>query len=212
MRFKKMLTIVTLAILGLLTLGLPTTPQAAEFSADMDTRAQGQVVVQSKIFIKGDLSRHEMNQQGYRMILINRPDKGVAWTLMPQEKSYLEITVDPADRDEIMPQNWEQALKKEGKTLGQETANGIRCNKYELVDEDKEKVIYWIAEKEKLPVRIVTAETEINFRNLKQAKQPNQLFEIPAGYRKMVMPQMPGMDNMQGMPGSGNTPAFPISR
>ncbi len=213
MCLKQRTVIITLTALLLISLGLLPTLQAAEFSADMETKSRGQIVALGKIFMKGDLSRHEMSQGGQKVTLIHRPDKGVAWTLIPQEKSYLEMAVDP-EEEGLMSGDWQRELKKEGKHLGSETVNGTKCNKYELVD-DGEKVTYWIAKKEELPVRIVTSETEVNYRNIRTGKQPDHLFKVPAGYRKMVMPQMPGMPgmgNMQGMPGGGKMPSFPSSR
>ena len=213
MRLKKMIITITLSTIFLISLGLLPALQAAEFSADMETKSRGQIVTQGKIFMKGDLSRHEMTQGGRKVTLINRPDKGIVWTLMVLEKSYLEMTIDP-EEEEMMSDDWHRELKKEGKQLGSETVNGIKCNKYELTD-DGEKVTYWIAKKEELPVRIITSETEVNYRNIRTGNQPDQLFQIPAGYRKLVMPQipgMPGMGNMQGMPGGGNMPSFPNSR
>jgi len=213
MRLRKFIVTMTISTIFLLNLSLLPTLQAAEFSADMETKSRGQIVAQGKIFMKGALSRHEMNQDGHKVILIHRPDKGIAWTLMPQEKSYLEMAFDP-DEEEMMSKDWHRELKKEGQHLGSETVNGIKCDKYELVDGGK-KVTYWIAKKEELPVRIITSDGEINYRNIRSEKQPDHLFQVPASYRKMVMPQMPGMPgmgNMQGMPEGGNMPSFPSSR
>ena len=213
MRLKNRSLIITLTALLFTSLGILPALHAAEFSADMETRSKGQVVTQGKIFMKGYLSRHEMNNSGRKVTVIARPDKGVAWTLMPQEKSYLEMTID-LDNDEFTPDNWDQDMKKDARLLGSETVNGVKCNKYELLNEDG-KIIYWIAKKEELPVRIISAETEVNYRNIRSGSQPNHLFQLPAGYRKLVMPKipgMPGMGNMQGMPGGGNMPSFPNPR
>lgn len=213
MNLKKRALTIALTAVFVVSLGFLSSLQAAEYSADMETRSRGQIVVQGKFFIKGEQSRHEMNQGGRKFIMINRLDKGVVWTLMPQEKSYLEMAID-LDDNEIMPDNWKPLLEKEGKKLGSETVNGINCNKYEITDEG-EKVTYWIAKREGMAVRIVTTETEVNFRNIHTGKQPDHLFQIPTGYRKFAMPQIPGMEgmgNMQGMPEGGNMPAFPSSR
>ena len=202
MNLKKTFLSLALTTIFVISLGFLSPLQAAEYSADMETRSRGHVVIKGKFFIKGEQSRHEMNQGGRKIIMINRLDKGVAWTLMPQEKSYLEMAID-LDDNEIMPDNWKPLLEKEGKKLGSETVNGMNCNKYEITDEG-EKVTYWIAKKEGMAVRIITTETEVNFRNIRTGKQPDHLFQIPTGYRKFAMPQIPGMQgmgNMQGMPG-----------
>ncbi|MEA3333795.1 MAG: DUF4412 domain-containing protein [Pseudomonadota bacterium] len=207
MNLKKTALTIALTTIFIISLSLLSPLQAAEYSADMETRSQGHIVVQGKIFIKGELSRHEMNQGGRKVIMISRLDKGVAWTLMPQEKSYLEMSID-LDDNEIMPDNWKSLLEKEGKKLGSETVNGIKCNKYEITDEG-EKVTCWIAKKEGMAVRIVTTESEVNYRNIRTGQQSDHLFQIPTGYRKFAMPQIPGM---QGMQEGGNMPAFPSAR
>ncbi|MEA1923132.1 MAG: DUF4412 domain-containing protein [Pseudomonadota bacterium] len=215
MNLKKTGLSIALTIVFIISLGFLSSLQAAEYSAEMETRSQGHVVAKGKFFIKGNQSRNEMNQGGREIILISRPDKGVVWTLMPQGKSYLEMAIDlDDDDDEIMPDNWKPLLEKEGKKLGRETVNGIKCDKYEITDEG-ETITYWIAVKEGMAIRILTPETEVNYRNINTGKQPDHLFQIPSGYRKFAMPQIPGMEgmgNMQGMSEGGNMPAFPSSR
>ncbi|MBN2707346.1 MAG: DUF4412 domain-containing protein [Deltaproteobacteria bacterium] len=195
MKPRKNYRITIMGALLLVLLLAPVLP-AAEFSADMETRVAGKTVSRGRIFIKGDLSRHEMNQEGRRMIIINRPDRGLTWTMMPQEKSYLEIAMVNRD-DEMMPENWSADLRRSASRRGTETIDGIACDKYELVAEG-EKVRYWIDPKNDLPVRVVSQDTEINYRNLHPGPQSADLFEIPAGWRKISFPQLPGM------PGMGN--------
>ncbi|MCD6533390.1 MAG: DUF4412 domain-containing protein [Deltaproteobacteria bacterium] len=210
MDLKKRALSVALTTIFVISLGFMSSLQAAEYSADMETRSRGHVVIKGKFFIKGEQSRNEMTQGGRDVIMISRLDKGVVWTLMPQEKSYMEMAIDLND-NEIMPDNWKTLLEKEGKKLGSETVNGVNCNKYEITDEG-EKVTYWIAKNEGMAVRIVTTETEVNFRNIRTGKQPDHLFQIPTGYRKFAMPQIPGMQGMPGMQEGGNMPAFPNPR
>ena len=198
-RLKKGLWIT--AILVIVFFGLRPGLQAAEFSADMEITAGGQTVAQGKIFVKGDLTRQEMSHDGHKITVINRPDKGVTWTLMPRAKNYIESSF-AADSEKQLPDNWSQKLKNEAKSLGSETVNGMKCDKYEISG-DGEKVTYWIARGKDLPVRIRTAGSEINYRNIRTGKQPDRLFKLPAGYHKFAIPNIPGMQgmgNMQGMP------------
>jgi len=127
-------------ILGIvLLLGIIFSPilQATDFCADMETKAKnGQVMVIGKMCVKGQKSRHEMKQGGRTMIMINRPDKHIAWSLMPQSKQYMGIPLNEEEMDN-QPDNWDQELKKGGKFIGQETVNGVKCNKYELREENQ---------------------------------------------------------------------------
>ena len=189
-------------ILGIILLiGIIFSPllQATDFCADMETKAKnGQVMVLGKMCVKGEKSRHEMNQGGRTMIMISRPDKHVAWSLMPQSKQCMEVPLDPDDMGN-QPENWNRDLKKEGKFLGKETVNGIECKKYEL-NEDHSKVTYWISAKDNIPVRIISDEMEVNYKNIRTDNVSDKLFEIPAGYRKLNIPNIPGMMPGGGMP------------
>ena len=186
-------------ILGIvLLLGITCNPflQAADFCADMETKANNnsQVMVMGKICIKGKKSRYEMNRGGRTMIMINRPDKHVAWSLMPQSKQYMEVPITEEEM-EGQPENWSRDLKKEGKFIGKESANGVECNKYELNRENGE-VTYWISRKDDIPVRILSEKMEVNYKNIRTGNIPDNLFEIPTGYKKLNIPNIPGM--MQG--------------
>jgi len=214
MQPKKSTIIITLTALLFIGLSLIPNLQAAEFSADMEISSRGEIIGRGKIFIKGDISRHEMGQDGHKVTVINRSDKGVVWTLIPQNRSYLEAAIGYED-DEMIPENWSKDLEKEATRLGSETVNGIKCNKYELTDDEGGKITYWISKKDNIPVRIVTPDSEVNYRNIRFSHQPDQLFQIPAGYRKFALPKMPGMPgmgNMQGGPGGGGMPPFPSPR
>ena len=213
MNLKKIALSLALTTIFVISFAFLSSLQAAEYSADMETRSRGHIVIKGKFYVTEEKSRNEMNQGGRKIIMISRLDKGVVWTLMPQEKSYMEMGID-LDDNEIMPDNWKSLLDKEGKKLGRETVNGIKCDKYEITDEG-EKVTYWIAIKGGMAVRIVTTETEVNYHNIRTGKQPDHLFQIPTGYRKFALPQIPGMQgmgNMPGMPEGGNMPAFPSPR
>lgn len=194
----------TLAIAAffLFFLGLLPALQAAEFSADMEISRKGKVVAQGKIFVQEELNRTEMNQNGRSITIISRPDKGLVWSLMPQAKTYMEMPIDK-DNENNYSDNLMQNLKNRGHKIATETVNNIACEKYELTEEGH-KMTYWIAVKEKLPVRIVTDDNEINYRNIKVGRQPDHLFKPPAGYRKFTMPSMPGMPGGANMPGGGH--------
>ena len=67
---------------------------AAEFSADL-IRSGGGDKETSKVFIKGKLRREEIMEDGeVGVVNITRPDKGVSWNLMPNDKMYMEIPLE----------------------------------------------------------------------------------------------------------------------
>ncbi|RLB68323.1 MAG: hypothetical protein DRH03_09960, partial [Deltaproteobacteria bacterium] len=94
MRSQKSRITVILGIVLLLGIIFSPLLQATDFCADMETKAKnGQVMVIGKMCVKGQKSRHEMKQGGRTMIMINRPDKHIAWSLMPQSKQYMEVPI-----------------------------------------------------------------------------------------------------------------------
>ena len=192
---------VTVILVILLFFGIIFSPllQAADFCADMETKAKsGQVMVIGKMCVKGKKSRHEMSQGGRTMIMINRPDKHIAWSLMPQSKQYMEVPISEEEM-ESQPESWNRDLKKKGKFLGKESVNGVECNKYEMT-QDSEKVTYWISRKDDIPIRILSDEMEVNYKNIRTGNISDSLFEIPAGYHKLNIPNIPGMMQGGGMP------------
>lgn len=199
MRSQKSRITVILGIVILLGIIFSPLLQATDFCADMETKAKnGQVMVIGKMCVKGQKSRHEMKQGGRTMIMINRPDKHIAWSLMPQSKQYMEVPITEEEM-ESQPENWNRDLKKEGKFLGKETINGVECNKYEL-SEENEKITYWISKKDDIPVRILSNEMEVNYKNIHTGNISDSLFEIPSGYHKLNIPNIPGMMQGGGMP------------
>jgi len=88
---KKLSIIGALFTFCLLISGLA---DAYEFSADTIFTSEGQKMT-GKIFSKSDKSRMEMNTQGHQMIMISRMDKKVAWNIMPDQKMYMEMPIDP---------------------------------------------------------------------------------------------------------------------
>lgn len=179
-----------------------------DFCADIETKAKdGRVASVGHICIKGRKVRHEMSHDGQKTIIISRPDKGVAWTLMTQQKRYLEMPVEKAEKDNPAD-DWKddyQELQKKGKKVGTETVNGVKCYKYILKTEDG-TVTYWIMKNAEIPVRILTDDgTVVNYKNIKTGSLPDSLFEIPPGYSKFNLPGLGGMMQkmMQSLGGKG---------
>jgi len=185
-------------------------PAAADtsFCADIVTHSpDGQSIALGHICIKGQKARHEMKKDGQATIIISRPDKGVAWTLMTQQKRYLEMSIDKAAQDDPAS-NWSddyQELQKTGKKMGTETVNGVKCYKYQLTTEDG-TVTYWVMKSTGIPVRIIAADgTVVDYKNIKTGSLPDSLFEIPPGYSKFNLPSLGGMMQkmMQSLGGQG---------
>jgi hypothetical protein len=167
-----------------------------EYSADM-VMDSGQGTFNSKTYhALGGKDRQEMNVQGTTSIIITRQDKKVAWTLMPAQKTYMEMSL-------------EESAQKSGSanvndcdmdmsSQGDETVNGVKANKSKVSMTCPDNVKYdgtmWVT-KEGIMVKMdaVTvvegnqAHVKIDLKNLKIGTQDPGLFEIPAGYQKFDM-------------------------
>lgn len=174
---------------------------AAEFSADMvQTMPHG--THKGKIFVKGNNFRQEIDMQGAKQITIFRQDKNVVWVLMPESKMYMEMSSDaqPENVPQVDPQRFEQMAEK--KYLGKQTVNGYVCETHQYIYHDKSMgtVTHWFSKKLNFPVKMETqgpsGHTMTEYKNISEKGLSDKVFEIPAGYQKMGMPKIPGMEGM----------------
>jgi len=167
---------------------------AAEFSADLLLKQAGETIT-GKVYVKGDKTRQEYLQRGEQQVMIFRFDKGIMWVLIPAEKIYMEMSSqEGAVYDPRLDQNiGDMAVQK---YLGKETANGYPCEKYQYIYNDKAMgtVTQWFSKKLAYPIK-----TEYNapsgymlteYKNIKEGKVENSLFEIPGDYALMSLPGM----------------------
>ena len=175
-----------------------TAAGAAEFSADMIQKANGQVV-KGRVFVKGNDFRQEMTVQGRTQTMIFKKDRNVVWMLMPENRMYMEMNGSSGAAGMSRTDPGELARSAERKYLGKETVNGYVCDKYRYMHRDASQgtTLQWISKKLNFPVKTETGGKSgrmvVEYRNIKEGRQPASLFRVPEGYRKMSMPGMPGM-------------------
>ncbi|MDH4228070.1 MAG: DUF4412 domain-containing protein [Deltaproteobacteria bacterium] len=163
-----------------------------EFSAT-EVMESADIKVESKVFHAKDKERREMEMGGSSSVMILRKDKKVSWQLMPDQKMYMEHSLDANG-----PQNQTGAsdMDYEMTEVGEETVNGFKCTKYKIIatakDGSKFGGFMWstkegimvkmdaISKNEKRKDRI-----KMELTDIKIGKQPASLFELPAGYSKM---------------------------
>ena len=163
---------------------------ALDFSADMVSTTKDGTFT-GKIFVTKEKTRMEMSQA----ITITRMDKKIVWMLMPEEKMYME--------QPLKPQNVVASKEKvpgeiERKYLGTETVDGKKTEKYKIVykvENQREAVFSWIDTASGFPIKTSAEDGSwtVEYKNLKTGKQPNTLFEIPAGNKKVSIqiPKLP---------------------
>ncbi len=172
-----------------------------EYSADstMDT---AEVSMKGRVHYTPTRERREMVQGGQKMITIQRRDKKVMWTLMPEEKMYMEMSLDAKRAPDDLT-----GYKIEQTTVGPETVNGVSTTKSKVIMTDAKGAkmggFMWTT-KDGIVVKtdVIAMDKggkqrmKMELTNLKVTKQDAALFEIPAGYTKMDLGGMMGFGNM----------------
>lgn len=174
-------------------------PMAKEYSATMVSQSAGQTIT-TQIYIKPDKFRTDTKMAGTSTIV--RRDLNKIWTMMPAQKIYMEMqgttdTQTPSVEDKV---KGEMSRKK----VGSETINGHPSTKYEITTKADGKTVQiyqWWATDISFPVKTaaVDGSWSMEYRDIQIGSQPDSLFEIPAGYKKMTLPggmnmKIPGMD------------------
>jgi len=179
-----------------------------EYAADssMET-AQG--AMKGRVYHAPGKERRELNQGGERMVSIVRQDKKLVWTLMPEQKMYLEMPLGSSpDQTDISEWAVEQTA------VGPEELDGVKTTKSKVVMKhprgDKLGGFWWTtADGVTVKMDMLAVEggskarIKMELKNLQVGKQDPALFEIPAGYQPMGIPGMDGMPGLTGQDPAG---------
>jgi len=169
-----------------------------QFSADsigtMENEAHN-----GKIFVNQDRIRIESeSKEEEQGVMIIRLDKGVLWTLMPGEKTYMEMK--SFDQAGIPKSEEELASIAEVKKMGSETVSGYPCEVTQYLYKERSQGVLtqWFSRKLNYTVKTELkkgSKLEMSqlLTNIKEGRQPDSLFEIPPGYKKFQLPGLPGM-------------------
>lgn len=174
----------------LLTLFFAGIAGALEFSADTVMSASGQTV-KGKMYMKDKKLR--MENEGVPGYNIMRSDKNVIWMIMPASKSYMEMKQVPANKPRTEEKVQGEISRKK---IGEEKINGHPTEKFEVTYKHKGQtgtIYQWMARDIRFPVKTAAPDGSFSqeYKNIKMGGQPDSLFEIPAGYKKITMPAMP---------------------
>jgi len=150
-----------------------------------------------KIYVKGDKMRMDGTKEGEKTSTITRIDKKMIWILNHGDKMYMEM---PAMVDTLQASKIDVDLTKiaDKKKVGTEKVNGYKCNKYLITYKDKSMgtMTQWISKKLDYPIKIVYhssyGDMYTEYKNIKEGRVKDSVFEIPKGYKKMTMPGMGG--------------------
>jgi hypothetical protein len=167
-------------------------PMAKEYSATMVSKSAGQTLT-TKIYMKPNKFRTDTKMAGSSSIV--RKDLNKIWTIMTAQKMYMEMQ---GVADEKAPQMAEEQVKGEvsRKKVGSETIDGHPATKYEVTAKTDDKTVrinQWWATDINFPIKTASADGSwsVEYRDIQIGSQPDSLFEIPSGYKKMTIPGMP---------------------
>jgi hypothetical protein len=161
---------------------------AQEFSADIISTNMGQNI-SGKIYNAPGKARMETSG----VITIARIDKNMAWVLMPNEKTYMEV---PLSSGNVVAGMDKMPGEIERRLVGKETIDGKAVDKYYVVYTagGKTKALYSWLLPSGIPVKTVAEDGswQVEYKNINMAKQPDNLFEVPSDYKKFSMPSLKG--------------------
>ena len=167
------------------------------FSADMETTsAKGSFT--SEVSFKDGRMRVE-HTKPRKFINIRRPDKKVVWILNVDRKTYMEIPLDMSKED-IQSELRNPNIKTKKEFIANEVVDKHPAKKYHLtiIRNGKREKSGYIWEATDLNNFVVEYQSEdkktmIIWKNIKSGDVSDSLFELPAGYKKVDMPAVPGM-------------------
>ncbi len=161
------------------------------FSADQVMR-QGSQQHRMRMYMRENASRMEMSQQGQQIITIVRFDRGVAWTLMPDQQMYMETSLDPSAQRNVAAAMRDSGAQSETEMLGIEQVGGYQCQKYRYRTTSQGQTYtgtVWTAlSLNGFPIKIVDDKSGavIEYENIRLGPPDASLFEVPPGYRKVT--------------------------
>ena len=171
----------------------PPPPLSAEYAAEYRIESQG-VVSAGRVYAAPGKERREMNGPSGPLVVILRHDLRLVWTLMPPSRAYAETPAPPPP-----------APPAPATAIGEAVIEGIPTTKYRLApaaaaggpDASAQGHVWLTADG--IPIRIEQTGSQggrrigvmVSLMNLRIGPQDPALFEVPAGYRKVVLAPPP---------------------
>jgi len=188
----------------LVTVSLLILPLSAQFKAKMVFNTMGKERAYT-VYSANEGYRYEFNEDGQEGVVIVLNETGEVFILMPQQKMAMKTAAGNPMSMQNDPVGSFEYYKKDGtvKEIGTETINGVKCTKSELWnitgDEygqvTQKMFTIWTSDKYKFPMKMINhidgAEgSGMELKDIEPWTLDAQVFEIPAGYTVMDMPDM----------------------
>ncbi len=167
------------------------------FSADqVYTDSAGKIRNTGKIFFASEKMRMEglgmgasSSEKHNDMVVIVRKDRNLHWMINNNKKAYFERGIDEKEMESF------SGLLKESdvKELGTEKVEGYKCRKRQVTTnveimgfKNKSQTVQWISDDFPMPLRVRNEDgSSTELKNIKEGRQPDNLFELPSDYTKV---------------------------
>ncbi|MCW8858307.1 MAG: DUF4412 domain-containing protein [Deltaproteobacteria bacterium] len=185
------------------TIKQPQNDYSADFLMKVTQSQSGETMtIPGKVYYSKGKERREAEIMGRKSISIRRDDKKILWTLVPEQRMYLENPLDDLQQ-KTDPTAVIYAGDMEMTKLGQEKVNGVMTDKYRMLMTNPQaepmEGFLWLS-MENVPIRVEGTSHEggepshfvIDTSKLEFARQPGHLFEVPPGFQRMQTPMFGG--------------------
>lgn len=167
----------------------------SEYSADRTIKTE-QGAIDSRVYYAPLKQREEMVFEKTKSITIIRTDKNLVWTIMPEQKMYMEIDLGKAKEKSGDITDCKDCNLVDWKPIGTEVVNGATTTKYKFSTSCPKHgkstgnmwfTKEWIMVKMEVVVSTKEGKSQVNMdlKNLKIGKQSPSLFEVPQGFQKI---------------------------
>lgn len=163
---------------------------AKQYSADVATTDKKGDALESKMYVDSGKLRAEANTNGTsRQILIIRHDQHKFYQVMVDRKMVMET---PMDSERYKKAMGPYSPENKFDWIGPETVDGVACTKYKGtypgIYGHAKVVFLWVDVAKQVPIKMLEENGTTIFKNYKVGPQDALLFEPPAGYQIMPMP------------------------
>ncbi|MGH9805449.1 MAG: M48 family metalloprotease [Candidatus Acidiferrales bacterium] len=161
------------------------------FSADMISTYEGKKH-RMKVYSRERAFRMEVSEGGAGSISIMRYDRRLMWAVIPDQKMYMEMPMQPGRS--LNEAAYDPEAKVEREVLGTEKVGPYTCVKARVKVTSQGNTysgLQWAAQElEGFVVKMVDEKSgaTVEYENVKLGAPDAALFEPPAGYTKMQMP------------------------
>ena len=175
--------------LGFFLVACLNTASAAQFIADM-TETKNQEVTVYKIYVKNELYRMELDEEGSAIIVLVDQAAGMTRVLMSAEMMYMEMASDDMQsllNDPFQAAKYTEEMGEKVQT-GSGKIAGYDCDVYMIRSGDDELMRMWFSAELGFPLKIAIPGEKarvMELSNIELGDLDARLFALPDGYTKM---------------------------